>query len=132
MINPGTFARQNGKIGRPCHIAEFKDKQQFLNTVYERFLQGYTVKTADKHGTVYTPQPIVDFICASVEEVPKSEFGMTRGSKGVNIRGACAGTGNFLVNLLCRIDKRDLSRVYREQLTRASFEYFTCSSHLSS
>ncbi len=52
---------------KPKTIArEFSDKQHFLNTVYERFFQGYSVKTADPHGIVYTPQPIVDFICASV------------------------------------------------------------------
>ena len=50
-------------------IDDFADKQHFLNTVYERFFQGYSVKTADTHGIVYTPQPIVDFMCASVEEV---------------------------------------------------------------
>ena len=46
-----------------------REKQHFLKTVYERFFQGYSVKTADTHGIVYTPQPIVDFMCASVEEV---------------------------------------------------------------
>ena len=47
----------------------FREKQHFLNTVYERFFQGYSVRSADTHGIVYTPQEIVDFMCASVEEV---------------------------------------------------------------
>jgi predicted helicase len=47
-------------------LPEFNNKQHFLNTVYERFFQGYSVKVADTHGIVYTPQPIVDFMCASV------------------------------------------------------------------
>ena len=38
---------------------------------------------ADTHGIVYTPQPIVDFMCASVEEVLKKEFGLTLGHKDV-------------------------------------------------
>ena len=46
-----------------------REKQHFLNTVYERFFQGYSVKVADTHGIVYTPQAIVDFMCASVAEV---------------------------------------------------------------
>ena len=46
---------------------DFTEKQHFLNTVYERFFQGYSVKVADTHGIVYTPQEIVDFMCASVE-----------------------------------------------------------------
>jgi predicted helicase len=97
-------------------IDSFNDKQHFLNTVYERFFQGYSVKTADTHGIVYTPQPIVDFMCASVEEVLKSEFGLTLGSPGVNILDPCTGTGNFIVNQLRRVPKKDLPRVYKGQM----------------
>ncbi len=97
-------------------IEDFNEKQHFLNTVYERFFQGYSVKLADTHGIVYTPQAIVDFMCASVEEVLKSEFGLSIGSANVNILDPCTGTGNFLVNLLRRIPRRDLARAYRNQL----------------
>ncbi len=41
-------------------INDFSQKQHFLNTVYEQFFQGFSVKVADTHGIVYTPQPIVD------------------------------------------------------------------------
>ena len=34
----------------------------------------------------------------------------------VNILDPCTGTGNFIVNLIRRIPKQDLPRVYREQL----------------
>ena len=47
-------------------LTGFAEKQHFLNIVYERFFQGYSVKVADTHGIVYTPQEIVDFMCASV------------------------------------------------------------------
>ena len=97
-------------------IDDFAEKQHFLNTVYERFFQGYSVEVADTHGIVYTPQQIVDFMCASVEEVLKSEFGLTLGSPEVNILDPCTGTGNFIVNLLRRVPKKDLSCVYKEQL----------------
>ena len=79
-------------------MPEFQDKQHFLNTVYERFFQGYSVKVADTHGIVYTPQPIVDFMCASVEEVLKKEFGLTLGSPEVTILDPCIGTANLVVN----------------------------------
>ncbi len=46
-------------------IANYADKQDFLNVVYESFFQGFAVKEADTHGIVYTPQPIVSFMCAS-------------------------------------------------------------------
>jgi len=97
-------------------LEDFAEKQHFLNTIYERFFQGYSVKVADTHGIVYTPQEIVDFMCASVAEVLETEFGMTLGSKGVNILDPCTGTGNFIVNLIGRIPKKDLPRVYKEQL----------------
>ena len=98
------------------NLPDFSDKQHFLNTVYERFFQGYSVKVADTHGIVYTPQPIVDFMCASVAEVLQSEFGLSLSSPEVVILDPCTGTGNFIVNLMRRIPKRDLPRMYREQL----------------
>lgn len=97
-------------------LTDFSEKQHFLNTVYERFFQGYSVKVADTHGIVYTPQEIVDFMCASVEEVLQTEFGLSLGSPGVNILDPCTGTGNFIVNLINRIPKKHLPRVYMEHL----------------
>jgi hypothetical protein len=35
-------------------IDDFSQKQEFLNTVYEKFFQGFSVKVADTHGIVYT------------------------------------------------------------------------------
>lgn len=92
-------------------ITDFGEKQHFLNTVYERFFQGYSVQVADTHGIVYTPQPIVDFMCASVAEVLQTEFGKGLGGKDVTILDPCTGTGNFIVNLLRRVPKRDLPRL---------------------
>ncbi|MGA3164988.1 MAG: type ISP restriction/modification enzyme [Terriglobia bacterium] len=97
-------------------LPDFSEKQHFLNTVYERFFQGYSVKLADTHGIVYTPQEIVNFMCASVAEVLKKEFGKSLSSPDVYIIDPCTGTGNFIVNLLRRMPGRDLPRVYREQL----------------
>src|SRR5207244_2499102 len=97
-------------------LPDFSEKQHFLNTVYERFFQGYSVKVADTHGIVYTPQEIVNFMCASVAEVLEKEFGKTLGDKDIHILDPCTGTGNFIVNLINRIPKKDLPRMYREQL----------------
>lgn len=97
-------------------LATFSDKQSFINTIYERFFQGYSVKTADTHGIVYTPQPIVDFMCASVQEVVKDEFGLDLGQEGVTILDPCTGTGNFIVNLLGRVNERYLHDFYKNQL----------------
>ena len=97
-------------------ITDFSEKQGFLNTIYERFFQDFSTATADTHGIVYTPQPIVDFMCESVEEVLKSEFGTSLSDKGVTVLDPCTGTGNFLVNLLRRISPLDLERKYRQEL----------------
>jgi len=97
-------------------LPDFSEKQHFLNTVYERFFQGYAVKVADTHGIVYTPQEIVNFMCASVTEVLEKQFGKSLSSPDVYIIDPCTGTGNFIVNLMRRMPGRDLPRVYREQL----------------
>jgi predicted helicase len=97
-------------------ISDFAEKQAFLNTVYERFFQGFSHKQADTYGIVYTPQEIVDFMCASVEVVLEQEFGKTLSSEGVNILDPCVGTGNFMVNILNRLSPRSLQHKYAHEL----------------
>jgi len=97
-------------------ITEYKDKQNFLNVVYERFFQGYSKDIADTHGIVYTPQPIVDFMCSSVVEILRTEFGKELGDEDVVILDPATGTGNFIVNLLRRVPKRNLDVVYKDRL----------------
>ena len=97
-------------------LPDFSDKQHFLNTVYEQFFQGYSTKLADTHGVVYTPQPIVDFMCASVVYALKEHFGTALGASGINVLDPCTGTGNFIVNLLRRAAKRNIAQFYTEQL----------------
>ena len=40
----------------PATLPEFRDKQHFFNTGYERFFRGHSVKVADTPGIVYTPE----------------------------------------------------------------------------
>lgn len=97
-------------------LQDFSEKQHFLNVVYERFFQGFSVKQADTMGIVYTPQEIVDFMCASVEEVLQTEFGKSLSTHGVKILDPCVGTGNFIVNILRRINRKDLKHKYTHDL----------------
>jgi predicted helicase len=92
------------------------ERQHFLDTVYERFFQGYSVKRADTYGIVYTPQEIVDFMCASVEEVLQREFGTSLSEPGVQIIDPCVGTGSYIVNLLHRIPNSRLKYKYEHDL----------------
>ena len=94
----------------------FSEKQAFLNTVYERFFQGYSPKEADTHGIVYTPQSIVNFMVRSVEEILQKEFGRSLGDKGVHILDPFVGTGNFIIRIMQEIKTTDLPQKYENEL----------------
>src|SRR3989440_2694524 len=98
------------------NLDDWTEKQHFLNTVYERFFQGFSTRQADTHGIVYTPQEIVDFMCASVEEVLQREFHTSLSQPGVRILDPCTGTGNFIVNLIQHINGSTLARKYENDL----------------
>ena len=76
-------------------ISDFSQKQHFLNTVYEQFFQGFSVKVADTHGIVYTPQPIVDFMVKSVEHILQTEFDRSISDGGVHIIDPFCWDGQF-------------------------------------
>lgn len=97
-------------------IADFHEKQTFLNTVYERFFQGFCVKVADTHGIVYTPQPLVNFMVASVEAVLKDEFKTSLADEKVHILDPFTGTGNFIVNLMRHIPRAALPHKFAHEL----------------
>jgi len=97
-------------------INEYSEKQHFLNTVYEKFFQGFAVKVADTHGIVYTPQPIVDFMVKSVDEILRKEFNKSLSDKGVHILDPFVGTGNFLMRVMREIRKTALSYKYEHEL----------------
>jgi predicted helicase len=95
---------------------DYSEKQAFLNTVYERFFQGFSPKEADTHGIVYTPQPIVNFMVRSVEEILKKEFGKSLGDREVHILDPFVGTGNFIVRVMQEIPKTRLQYKYENEL----------------
>jgi predicted helicase len=94
----------------------YTEKQAFLNRVYERFFQGFSKKQADTHGIVYTPQPIVDFMVRSVEEVLKTEFGKSLSDENVHILDPFVGTGNFITRIMQQIKTSKLPQKYKNEL----------------
>ncbi len=114
----GSLDRYYGAIeGAAKGITDWNEKQTFLNMVYERFFQGFSTKTADTHGIVYTPVEIVNFMLASTEHILRTEFGSSLSTPGVKILDPCTGTGNFLVHLLKHhLTRRDMRRKYTEDL----------------
>ena len=109
-------------------INDFSQKQSFLNTVYEQFFQGFSVEVADTHGVVYTPQPIVDFMVRSVDQILKTEFGNEHGERAatraaptisdrdVHIIDPFVGTGNFIVRTMREIRPTALEDKYTTEL----------------
>lgn len=97
-------------------IDDFAQKQEFLNAVYEKFFQGFSVKVADTHGIVYTPQPIVSFMVESVEDILQKEFGKSLSSQDVHILDPFVGTGNFIVRVMQQIKRTSLEHKYKHEL----------------
>jgi len=97
-------------------MESYAEKQAFLNRVYERFFQGFSKKQADTHGIVYTPQPIVDFMVRSVEEVLQTEFGKSLSDAGVHILDPFVGTGNFITRVMQEIKTSRLPQKYKHEL----------------
>jgi predicted helicase len=99
-----------------ANLSHFTEKQDFLNSVYEQFFQRFSPDVADTHGIVYTPREIVDYMCQSVEDALKEEFGYTLASPEVVILDPCTGTGNFIVNLIDRMPGKALAEAYQHRL----------------
>ena len=101
-------------------ITDFSEKQSFLNTVYENFFQGFSVKVADTHGIVYTPQPIVEFMVRSVEALLNQEFGRSLADAGVHVLDPFVGTGNFMLRIMRHLQEMgklsSLRHKYKEEL----------------
>jgi predicted helicase len=86
---------------------DYAQKQTFLNTVYEKFFQGFAIKVADTHGIVYTPQPIVDFMVRSVQGALETDFGKSLADEGVHILDPFVGTGNFILRVMREIHEKN-------------------------
>ena len=99
-----------------ANLTDFSQKQDFLNTLYQRFFQDFSVKDADRHGVVYTPQPIVDFMVNSVQHLLKTHFGKSLADTGVHIIDPFVGTGNFIVRLMQDIPGIALEKKYKGEL----------------
>ncbi len=97
-------------------IDDYTQKQQFLNTVYEKFFQGFSVKVADTHGIVYTPQSVVSFMVQSVDDLLRDEFGLALGHRDVHLLDPFVGTGNFIVRAMRAMPKSLLPAKYAQEL----------------
>ena len=92
------------------------DKQDILKTFYSDFYKALNSKKADVQGIEYTPIQIVKFMVDASEELLYRHFNKKLTSKAVNILDPCSGTGIFMVEIINRINLKDLERKYKEEL----------------
>ncbi|MGB0903108.1 type ISP restriction/modification enzyme, partial [Halocynthiibacter sp.] len=81
-------------------IKTAQGRQTLVVELYDKFFRTAFPAMTQKLGIVYTPVEVVDFIIHSVNDVLKSEFNQTLGSKGVHILDPFTGTGTFITRLL--------------------------------
>lgn len=75
-------------------------RQSLIKSIYGSFLSAADKKGSDKHGVVYTPVEIVDFIIHSVDEILNREFKLDFNQRAVKVFDPFAGTGTFLARLI--------------------------------
>ena len=99
-------------------INSAEGKQKIVVELYDKFFRNAFPKMTERLGIVYTPVEIVDFIIHSVNDVLKSEFGQTLGSKGVHIIDPFTGTGTFITRMLQSglISKEQLPYKYQNEI----------------
>lgn len=103
---------------RTAGIDNAAGKQKIVVELYDKFFRNAFPRMTERLGIVYTPVEVVDFIIHSVNEVLKSEFGQTLGSKGVHILDPFTGTGTFITRLLQSglIEPEELAHKYQHEI----------------
>ena len=92
-------------------------RQNFIKKIYGNFFEGADKKGAEKHGIVYTPVEIIDFIIQSVQHVLNDNFRVGFDDRAVKVMEPFAGTGTFLTRLLeSGLITNNLYKKYRDDL----------------
>lgn len=79
---------------------------------YETFLAAYDPKLRESRGVYYTPEPVVQFIVRSVDELLKSRFGKAWGlaDSSVKVLDPATGTGTFLYYVIQQIHEEVVTK----------------------
>ncbi|TBU71232.1 damage-inducible protein [Pseudomonas daroniae] len=103
---------------RAAGIDNAAGKQKIVVELYDKFFRNAFPKMTDRLGIVYTPVEVVDFIIHSVNDLLKSEFGVSLGNKGVHILDPFTGTGTFITRLMQSglISPEQLRDKYRNEI----------------
>jgi len=75
---------------------------------YETFLATYDPKLRKSRGVYYTPEPVVQFIVNSVDELLRTHFGKSWGlaDESVKVLDPATGTGTFLYYVIRKIHEQ--------------------------
>ena len=82
------------------YIDNREKRQNFIKTIYGNFFKSVGKKDAEKHGIVFTPVEIIDFIIHSVQGILQGEFNLGYNDRAVKVIDPFSGTGTFLTRLL--------------------------------
>jgi len=94
-------------------------RQKLIITLYDGFFASAFPRVVQKHGIVYTPLEVVDFILHSTADLLRRHFGKALSSPDVHILDPFTGTGTFIARLLANPDlvpDDALPRLYSRQL----------------
>jgi predicted helicase len=100
-----------------AEIGRYADNDPIIH-FYETFLTDYDKRLKKQRGVWYTPQPVVRFIVRAIDEILKTDFGISAGLADsskitvgdseyhkVQILDPAAGTGTFLAEVVEQIHK---------------------------
>lgn len=103
---------------RAADVKTAHGRQTLITELYDKFFRNAFPVLTQRLGIVYTPVEVVDFIIHSVNDVLKSQFGQTLGSKGVHILDPFTGTGTFITRLMQSglIKPEELEHKYKNEI----------------
>ncbi len=81
----------------------FDDSDDPYLYFYENFLAAYDSKMRESRGVYYTPPPVVKFIVRAVDDLLRSDFGLSNGlaeTNGITALDFAAGTGTFMLEMM--------------------------------
>ena len=102
--------------GAAANIADYREKQRFLKTIYEDFYRTYNPAAADRLGVVYTPDEIVDFIIRGADHLLQLHFGRSLSDDNVQILDPATGTGTFITSLIDYLPEDRLEYKYLNEI----------------
>ena len=92
-------------------------RQSFIKKIYGNFFKSAYKKSSKKHGIVYTPVEVIDFIIRSTEAILGEHFGSSFNDRSVSVLDPFTGMGTFITRLMeSGLITDNLDKKYRNDL----------------